>query len=162
MAAIFTGAASRTSGSNEKNRLPRTHPEGARLRRGGADTARSGPDSLGAHRQPPVLEAGGPAVGVFLQVARRLQQDGESDPGATLARRDCRIGGQSCAGCGSGRTAAALQGGNRHAGDHAGDQGQCRQGARRAGGVDRGFLFRCLCPREKARFALAHDFCASL
>ena len=75
-------------------------------------------------------QARGPAAGVLVQVARRLQQDGAA--AAARAKRGviCRLGRQPCAGRGAGRAAARLPGGDRDADHHAAGQG--RRGARAA------------------------------
>ena len=62
-----------------------------------------------AARQPRAAEARGPAAGVLVQAARRLQQDGAAARGRARAGCHRRIGRQPRAGCGARRAAARLQ-----------------------------------------------------
>ena len=89
--------------------------------------ARPGAQPVAPPGQPGAAQARGPAVGVQLQAARRLQQDGAPAGRAAGARRDLRLGRQPCAGRGAERAQARLPGGDRDAGDHAAAEG--RRGA---------------------------------
>ena len=132
-------------------RLPAEDPQRARLRRRHRDRARPGAQPVAAPGQPRAAQARGPAVGVQLQAARRLQQDGAPAARATGARRDLRLGRQPCAGRGAERAQARLQGGDRDAGDHAAAEG--RRGARagRRGRAARRQLLRRLRARAGTR-----------
>src|SRR5690349_3574370 len=68
-------------------RLSRTHPEGARLRRRGRDAPRARAEPVGTPGQPPAAEARGHAARVLVQVPRRVQQDGATQARRARARR---------------------------------------------------------------------------
>ena len=56
-------------------KLHRTHPQGARLRRRDRIAARGRAAPVAPPRQPRAVQARGPAAGLLVQAARRLQQD---------------------------------------------------------------------------------------
>ena len=87
-------------------------------------------DSVAAARQSRAAEARGPAAGVLVQAARRLQQDGAPARGRARARRHRRVGRQPRAGRCARRAAARLRCDDRHAGHDAAHQD--RRGRERA------------------------------
>ncbi len=87
-------------------------------------------DAVAAPRQSRVAEARGSAVGVFVQAARRLQQDGAHERGRARAGRHRGVGRQSCAGRGARRAAARLRRDDRDAGHDAADQDRGSRGTR--------------------------------
>ena len=97
-----------------------------------------------AARQSRAAEARGPAAGVLVQAARRLQQDGAPDAGRARARRHRRVGRQSRAGRRARRAAARLRRDDRHAGHDAADQDRGGGGARRDRRAARRFVLGCV------------------
>jgi hypothetical protein len=79
---------------------------------------------FGAHRQPGAAQARGPAAGVLLQAARRLQQDGHLSPEKLKRGVICASAGNHAQGVALAAPAARLPGGDRHADDDAADQGR--------------------------------------
>ena len=67
--------------THHADRLPAEDPDRQGLRRRHRVGARPGADAVASPLQSRAAEARGPAAGVFVQVARRLQQDGASDAG---------------------------------------------------------------------------------
>ena len=114
--------------------------------------ARAGAQSLSARlRQHGAAQARGPAAGLQLQAARRLQQDG-----APLARRSCsaassaRRPATTRRASRSARTGSAARAVDRDAGDHAAGQGRRRARARRRGRAARRQLLRRLRARASS------------
>ena len=92
----------------QPGRLPEENPDGARLRRGRRIGAGAGPHPEPAAAQQGAAQARGPAAGVQLQAARRLQQDGAAERRAAAKGRDLRLGRQPRAGRGAvARTSSA-------------------------------------------------------
>ena len=90
-------------------------------------------------------QARGPAAGLQLQAARRLQQDGAPErPSSSPTRRDLRLGRQPCPGRGARRPQAGRARRGRDAGDHAAAQGRRGARARRRSASARRQLFRRL------------------
>ena len=143
------------------HRLPAEDPDREGLRRRDRVAARPGADAVAAPRQSRAAEARGPAAGVLVQAARRLQQDGAPVAGRARARRDRRVGGQPRAGRRARGAAARLQGDDRDAGDHAAHQDRGGRGARRDGRAARRLLLatptrrRCALQRSARRHVRA-------
>src|SRR4029077_12967831 len=68
--------------AREGHRLPGAHPQGTSLRRRRRDAARAGARAVEKAAQHAPPQARGPAIGVLVQAARRLQQDGRAAEGA--------------------------------------------------------------------------------
>ncbi len=117
--------------------LHRTHPEGARLRRRHRVAARGGATPVTAPRQPGPVQARGPAAGLLVQAARRLQQDLAPLRDRRPPRRDLRLGRQPCPGRGAGGAPPRHCGRDRDAADHAEHQGPGGARPRRRGGAAR-------------------------
>ena len=146
----------------DARRLPPEDPDREGLRRRDRVAARSRARAVAPARQPHPAEARGPAAGVLLQAAGRVQQDGAAVAGRTCARRHRRFRRQSCAGRGAGRAETQLHGDDRDAGDHAAHQDRRGRGARREGRAVRRFVQRCVCARAGPAEALARRVRPSL
>ena len=81
-----------------RDRLPGGDPQRERLRRRDRDAAAGGAAALGAARQPALPQARGPAAGLLVQAARRLQQDVAPLGRRAAARGRRRVGRQPRAG----------------------------------------------------------------
>ena len=114
-------------------------------------------------RQYGAAQARGPAAGVQLQAARRLQQDGATlSPEQLAQRRDLRVGRQPCPRRRAGRAQAGRARGGRDAGDHAAAQDRRGARARRRSAAARRQLFRRLRARARAAEAARPDLRAPL
>ena len=139
-------------------KLHRTHPQGARLRRRHRVAARARPPPEPPARQRRSVQARGPAAGLLVQAARRLQQDRRtSTDDRREPRRDLRLRRQPRAGRGARGASARHHRGDRDAADHAGHQGAGGARPRRRGRAARRRLRPRLraCARRRAR-ARAH------
>ena len=140
----------RCSRLRHAHRLPAEDPDRQGLRRRDRVAARARADAVAAPRQPRAAEARGPAAGVLVQAARRVQQDGAPVAGRARARRDRGLRRQSRAGRRARRAEARLQGDDRDAGDDAAHQDRRGRGARRQGRAARRLVQRRLRARARA------------
>ena len=102
---------------------PARHPQEPRLRRCARDAARARPAVVAQARERGAAQARRLPTSVQLQAARRLQQDRALAGRSALARDHHRERGQPLPGRRFFRTEVWTSRGDRHAPDHAADQG---------------------------------------
>ena len=107
---------------SDARRLPQEDPDREGVRRGDRVAARPRADAVRAARQSHPAQARGPAAGVLLQAARRVQQDGASVRRGAARGVIAASAGNHAQGVALAAAAPRLRGHHRHAGDHAAHQ----------------------------------------